>query len=132
MQQEQQLDKIFQLQDDLNSRFGKGQKEIMILPEAERIQIIRDYTENVIIEAGEVLKASGARWWKFDKDYSGMKHIQEEIIDCFHFLISAFLATGGTVEDFYKVYKEKNNYNHVRPDWQINNGESSKNNTGSI
>lgn len=119
------LEEIFQLQDKLNARFGWSQEDITSLHQIEQLQKMRNFLEALTIEAGEALKAAGGRWWKIDKDFQGLSHFQEECIDVLHFLISAFLASGGTADDLYRIYVAKNSHNHVREDWSINNEPSS-------
>jgi dimeric dUTPase (all-alpha-NTP-PPase superfamily) len=125
---QQQLEVIFKLQDTLNGRFGWSQKELLALPEEERLQRIRNFLEVLSVEVGEAMKASKARWWKQEKDWQGFKHLQEEIIDAFHFLASAFIATGGSSEDFFRIYTEKNSFNHQRKDWAINDNSQTPTN----
>lgn len=124
------LGEIFQLQDKLNARFGWSQQELLALPEDERLQRVRNFLEVLLVETGEALKASRARWWKKEKDWQGYEHLKEEIIDCFHFLASAFLAAGGTAEEFYEKYVAKNQFNHERKDWAINEQPTPKTNQG--
>lgn len=116
----QKLEELFSLQDKLNARFGWSQENLLQLSEEERLQRVRNYLEVLMVESGEALKAAKARWWKQEKDFQGWDHLKEEIIDCFHFLASAYLAAGGTAEDFYGIYLRKNQFNHERKDWAIN------------
>jgi hypothetical protein len=125
------LEQLFELQDKLNARFGWSQRDLLQLSEQERLQRVRNYLEVLMIESGEVLKAAKSRWWKQDKDWQGWDHLKEEIIDCFHFLASAYLAAGGNAEDFYGIYLRKNQFNHERKDWAINEQKVAEVNSGS-
>ena len=114
------LEEIFALQNKLNSRFGWSQENLLQLSEDERLERVRKYLEVLMVESGEALLAAKARWWKQEKDWKGWDHLKEEIVDCFHFLASAYLAAGGTAEDFHGTYVRKNQFNHERTDWAIN------------
>jgi hypothetical protein len=73
-----------------------------------------------IVEAGEALLAAKARWWKKEKDFKGVQHLKEEIVDTCFFAFSAFLSQGGTADEFYEIYTQKHKFNTERKDWQIN------------
>lgn len=58
------------------------------------------------------------KWWKDKtKDMPGLK---EEIMDCWHFLMSMSLAAGMTADEIFERYTEKNKQNLVRKDWTVN------------
>jgi dimeric dUTPase (all-alpha-NTP-PPase superfamily) len=58
------------------------------------------------------------KWWKDKtKDMDGLK---EEIIDCFHFLMSMALASGMNADEVFTRYVEKNKQNFERKDWDVN------------
>ena len=120
------LEEIFDLQDQLNDRFGWSKAALMQLPEEERLGRVRQFLTVLHIETGEAALAAKARWWKQEKDWKGWDHLREELMDCTHFLISAYIATGGTAEDFHQAYVKKNQFNHTRKDWAINEQADSK------
>jgi dimeric dUTPase (all-alpha-NTP-PPase superfamily) len=71
-------------------------------------------------EICEVREATtqNVKWWKDKtKDLDGVK---EEIIDCFHFLMSMALASGMNADEVYTRYLEKNKANFTRQDWDVN------------
>lgn len=51
--------------------------------------------------------------WKQNQSFNEDKY-KEEIIDLWHFVMNLWLAIDGTPEEFYKLYLEKNEENHVR------------------
>jgi dUTPase. len=51
------------------------------------------------------------KWWKQNVVWDD---VQEELIDCLHFLVSAMLNAGMTSEDVVKEYEKKNAENHAR------------------
>lgn len=84
----------------------------------------REWTDNYMsalqAEVSETREALTTRvkWWKNKtKDDNGVK---EEIIDCWHFLLSASLAMGMDAKDIYARYCEKNKQNFTREDWDVN------------
>lgn len=84
----------------------------------------REWTDNYMsalqAEVGETREALTTRvkWWKDKtKDDNGVK---EEIIDCWHFLLSASLAMGMDAKEIYDRYCEKNKQNFTREDWGVN------------
>ncbi|GAF69461.1 unnamed protein product [marine sediment metagenome] len=109
------------LQDELNGKFSLSSREISEMELDERLIWIRKYMEAAVIEVGEVIMAAKGRWWKIDKDYKGMENVREEIIDLLHFVLAAGLASGMTAEDIFERYCDKNQRNHTRKDWAINN-----------
>jgi len=40
--------------------------------------------------------------------------MKEEIIDLFHFVMNLFIVSGGNAEEFYEIYKKKNQKNLER------------------
>lgn len=114
------LEEMLGLQDRLNAKFGMTQEAIMKLPLDDRLQVVRNYLEALVIEVGEAIKSSKGRWWKKDKDWKGDDDLKEELVDCFHFLFSAWLVAGGSAGELHRMYCEKNNTNHIRKDWKVN------------
>lgn len=117
------LDNIFKLQDILNSKFKLSVTDMDNMSEEERVSWVRNYTTVAIMEAGEVLKACGERWWKKDKDWKGMQDVQEEIIDLLHFVLCSAMAAGMNSETLHERYILKNKRNHTREDWAVNSDQ---------
>ena len=53
--------------------------------------------------------------WKV-QNLASEKKYKQEIIDLWHFTMNLWLIVGGTPEEFYKMYCEKNKINHDRQD----------------
>lgn len=84
---------------------------------------VNRFSDATIAEAVETKEAATQipKWWKNKtKPLLGIDGVQGEIVDQFHFVMSQFLATGGTAKDLFNLYIEKNKQNFVREDWDIN------------
>ena len=114
------LEEIFNLQDSLNSKFDLSQEQFLLLSEEDRLEWVNKFMVVMIGEAFEVQKACKARWWKQEKDFKGVDHIKEELVDCLHLLVSGMLAIGMSPQEVYIKYRDKNLHNSVRTDRKIN------------
>lgn len=75
---------------------------------------LRNYLQAMRLEVDEVLAEIPFKWWS--KSKLDIPHIQEEIVDCFHFLISATITAGMGPEDLVRAYTEKHAKNITRQD----------------
>lgn len=92
--------------------------------EEEKMRSVSRYLDVLFVEVAEAKLAAGCRWWRVSKDTSGgMDHLTEELIDCLHFLLSSFIVLGIGPRDIRNRYIEKNQKNHVRPDWERENNK---------
>lgn len=64
-------------------------------------------------EALGLLPEFGAKWWKKNINWELVK---EELMDCLHFLLSAFLNARMTPEEVFKRYTDKWKTNFERQD----------------
>jgi len=106
------FEEIFQLQDKLNKRIGV---DTASMSEDERIQWLLNYTRALQQETAELIDSVPWKWWaryqKFDE-----QNARVEVVDLFHFLISAAQVLGMSAEDVYQAYIKKNAVNHTRQD----------------
>lgn len=114
------LEEIMETQDSLNSKFGLSSKVCTQMPTNEQLLVVSKYLTVLSIEVSEAQLAAKARWWKADKDFKGIDHLKEELIDCLHLLLSPMLALGMDADEVYKKYMDKNKFNQSRKDWEIN------------
>lgn len=95
-----------------------------LIPEDDhRRHWIDRFASALIAEVVETREAAHPyqKWWRNKtKDMDGVK---EEIVDCFHFLMSMALASGMDASELHRRYLEKNKNNLVRQDWDINKNE---------
>jgi dimeric dUTPase (all-alpha-NTP-PPase superfamily) len=113
------LEEIFQLQKKLNQRIGVNLDD---LDEGQQTQWILNYTRAMQQELAELVDSVPWKWWakyqKFDA-----QNVKVEIIDLFHFLISAAQVMGLSADDVYQSYLKKNKVNMERQE----SGYTSKN-----
>jgi len=106
------LEEIFHMQDALNRRIGVN------LPpptDEEKAKWILNYTRAMQQETAELIDSVPWKWWakyqKFDE-----QNARVEVVDLFHFLISAAQVLGMTAEDVFLAYTRKNEVNFKRQD----------------
>ncbi len=106
------LEEIFQMQEKLNERIGVSVKA---LPEEEQVRWLLNYTRAIQQETAELIDSVPWKWWaryqEFDK-----QNARVEIVDLFHFLVSAAQVLGMSADDVYQAYLKKNQVNHSRQD----------------
>lgn len=104
------FDEIFGLQEKLNERIGVSLKD---LPEEEQIRWVLNYTRAMQQEIAELIDSVPWKWWaryqEFDK-----QNARVEVVDLFHFLVSAAQVLGMSADDVYQAYLKKNQVNHSR------------------
>lgn len=107
---EDKLEKIFELQEELNSRIGVHTKG---LSEEGKTQWLLNYTRAMQQEMAELIDSVPWKWWakyqKFDE-----QNARVEIVDLFHFLVSMAQVLGMSADDIYQAYLKKNEINHQR------------------
>jgi dimeric dUTPase (all-alpha-NTP-PPase superfamily) len=117
------LDHLFSMQRDLNDRIfdkhglGVTSRDFAradLDPEVRKKWIL-NYLRALVHEAVEAEDACAWKWWTKDKaiDEQGLK---VEIVDLWHFLISATIAAGMSPAEVLSVYEQKWKVNHARQD----------------
>ncbi len=103
---------IFEMQQTLNRRIGVNTEG---MTEEEQTKWVLNYTRAMQQEMAELVDSLPWKWWakyqKFDA-----QNARVEIIDLFHFLISAAQVMGMSADDVYQAYLKKNEVNHKRQD----------------
>jgi dimeric dUTPase (all-alpha-NTP-PPase superfamily) len=118
------LEEIFHMQEALNQRIGVDTRG---MSEADKAKWVLNYTRAMQQEIAELIDSVPWKWWakyqKFDE-----QNARVEIIDLFHFLISAAQVMGMSAEDVYQAYLKKNQINHQRQDsgYTVKNSEDSR------
>ncbi len=106
------LSHIWELQDALNRRIGL---DTSTLDEQQKIHWLLNYCRAMSQEIAELTDSVPWKWWakyqKFDQ-----QNAKVEIVDLFHFLISAAQVMGMSADDLYAAYVKKNQVNHARQD----------------
>jgi len=106
------LDKMFDLQAELNRRIGVD--TTMLAPE-QKVEWVLNYCRAMQQEIAELTDSVPWKWWakyqKFD-----MQNARVEVIDLFHFLISLAQTLDMSAADVFELYCAKHKVNHARQD----------------
>lgn len=106
------LQEIFDMQEALNKRIGVDTRN---MDESQQVQWVLNYVRAMQQEMAELTDSVPWKWWakyqEFDK-----QNARVEVIDLFHFLISAAQVLGMSADDVYQAYLKKNAVNHQRQD----------------
>lgn len=106
------LTHMWEMQTALNQRIGVDTTE---LTDEERVTWILNYCRAMTQELAELTDSVPWKWWAKYQEFDKQNAIVE-IVDIWHFLMSAAQVMGLTAEDFYEVYLQKNKVNHKRQD----------------
>jgi dimeric dUTPase (all-alpha-NTP-PPase superfamily) len=110
MNKPDQLAEMFRLQKLLNERIGVNTSN---MSDEDKIKWLLNYSRAMTQEIAELVDSVPWKWWakyqKFDQ-----QNAKVEIVDLFHFLISAAQVLGMTAEDVFEAYCKKNEVNFQR------------------
>lgn len=106
------LEEMFERQAAFNKRIGLDYAK---LDDAGRQQWLLNYCRAMTQELAELTDCVPWKWWakyqKFD-----LQNARVEVVDLFHFLISAAEVLGLTARDVHNLYMQKNKVNFQRQD----------------
>jgi len=112
MEKPDQLREMFRMQQALNERIGVVTAG---MSEADKAKWLLNYGRAMTQEIAELTDSVPWKWWakyqKFDE-----QNARVEVVDIFHFLISAAQVLGMTADDVYQAYLKKNAVNFQRQD----------------
>ncbi len=105
-----QLRELFRMQKALNERIGVKTDG---MTEQEKIHWLLNYGRAMTQEIAELTDSVPWKWWakyqKFDE-----QNARVEVVDLFHFLISAAQVLGMSADDVFQAYLKKNEVNFQR------------------
>jgi len=104
------LEDIFRMQQSLNERIGV-KTEGMQPP--QQVEWILNYTRAMQQELAELTDSVPWKWWAKYQQFD-VQNARVEVVDLFHFLVSAAQVLGMTAEDVYQAYLKKNAVNFKR------------------
>jgi len=104
------LEEIFQLQKKLNERIGVNLDN---LDETQKTEWLLKYVRAMQQEMAELVDSVPWKWWAKYQEFDE-QNAKVEIIDLFHFLISAAQVFGLSADDVYNSYVKKNKVNFER------------------
>jgi len=103
---------IWEMQAALNERIGVDTSN---MSEEEQTKWILNYSRAMTQELAELTDSVPWKWWAKYQEFD-RQNAMVEIVDLFHFLVSAAQVMGMTADDVYQVYLQKNKVNHERQD----------------
>ena len=104
------LEEIFAMQAELNKRIGVDTSN---MDEADKIKWTLNYSRALQQENAELVDSAPWKWWaKYQKFEE--QNARVEVVDIFHFLISAAQVLGMSADDVYQAYLKKNAVNFKR------------------
>jgi dimeric dUTPase (all-alpha-NTP-PPase superfamily) len=110
MDKPDKLDELFRLQKELNGRIGVHTDR---MTEQERQQWLLNYCRAMGQEVAELTDCVPWKWWakyqKFDR-----QNARVEVIDLFHFVISAAQALELSADEVFDAYQKKHRVNLQR------------------
>jgi len=104
------LREMWRMQKLLNQRIGVPTEN---LTEEQQIQWLLNYCRAMSQEIAELTDSVPWKWWARYQTFD-RQNAKVEIIDLFHFLISAAQVLGMSAEDVFHAYMEKNRINFQR------------------
>lgn len=110
METPDQLRELFRMQRALNQRIGVNTDA---MTEEEKTRWLLNYCRAMQQELAELTDSVPWKWWakyqKFDE-----QNARVEVVDLFHFLISAAQVLGMSADDVHAAYLKKNAVNFSR------------------
>ncbi len=112
---EDKLDRIFSLQQELDQKILTNEVEL------KASTCYTDWADKhvnrlctaIIHEAVELQRLTNWKWWKKSTPFNE-DEARKELIDIYHFVVSASLVLGMTPADILEEYEKKNLINHQR------------------
>ena len=112
MGQLDQLREMFKMQKALNARIGVNTDS---MSDEEKVKWVLNYCRAMSQEIAELTDSVPWKWWaKYQKFEE--QNARVEVVDLFHFLISAAQVLGMSADDVYNAYLKKNAVNFQRQD----------------
>ena len=106
------LQEMFERQQQLNRRIGV---DTAGMSEAEQTTWLLNYCRAMTQELAELTDSVPWKWWARYQEFDA-QNARVEIVDLFHFLISAAQVMGMTADDVYALYCKKHRVNVDRQD----------------
>ena len=110
MEKPDQLREMFRMQKCLNERIGVVTDQ---MTQAEQAQWVLNYCRAMTQEIAELTDSVPWKWWAKYQQFD-TQNARVEVVDLFHFLISAAQVLGMTADDVYQAYLKKNAVNFQR------------------
>src|SRR4051812_48746281 len=112
MEKPDQLRELFRMQHALNQRIGVNTDS---MTDEEKTKWILNYCRAMSQELAELTDSVPWKWWAKYQNFD-QQNARVEVVDLFHFLISAAQVLGMSADDVYSSYLKKNEVNFKRQD----------------
>jgi dimeric dUTPase (all-alpha-NTP-PPase superfamily) len=110
MNKSDKLDELFRLQKQLNQRIGVDTDR---MTDAERQQWLLHYCRAMSQEVAELTDSVPWKWWAKYQTFD-RQNARVEVVDLFHFLISAAQVLGLNANEIFEAYTKKHQVNLAR------------------
>jgi dimeric dUTPase (all-alpha-NTP-PPase superfamily) len=110
MDKPDQLQELFRMQRALNQRIGVNTDN---MTQEEKTKWLLNYCRAMSQELAELTDSVPWKWWAKYQNFDE-QNARVEVVDLFHFLISAAQVLGMTADDVYNAYMKKNEVNFKR------------------
>ncbi len=110
MEKPDQLRELFRMQKALNERIGVKTDG---LDKEQQIQWLLNYCRAMSQEVAELTDSVPWKWWAKYQTFD-QQNARVEVVDLFHFLISAAQVLGMSADDVFDAYVKKNAVNFQR------------------
>lgn len=110
MQEPDRLKELFRMQKALNERIGVRTDS---MTDDEKVKWLLNYCRAMTQEIAELTDSVPWKWWAKYQSFD-QQNARVEVVDLFHFLISAAQVLGMTSDDVFEAYMKKNAVNFQR------------------
>ena len=110
METPDQLRELFRMQKALNERIGV---KTDAMSQEEKTKWLLNYCRAMTQELAELTDSVPWKWWAKYQNFDE-QNARVEVVDLFHFLISAAQVLGMSADDVFQAYLKKNAVNFQR------------------
>jgi dimeric dUTPase (all-alpha-NTP-PPase superfamily) len=107
MNKPDKFDELFRLQKQLNQRIGVDPDR---MTDADRQQWLLNYCRAMSQEVAELTDSVPWKWWAKYQTFD-QQNARVEVVDLFHFLISAAQVLGLNADEIFEAYTKKHQVN---------------------
>jgi len=112
MDKNDKLEELFRLQKQLNERIGVHADR---MTETERQHWLLNYCRAISQEVAELTDCVPWKWWAKYQTFD-RQNARVEVVDLFHFVISAAQVLGLSADELFEAYTNKHRVNLQRQD----------------
>ena len=110
METPDQFRELFRMQKALNERIGVRTDA---MSQEDKVKWLLNYCRAMTQEIAELTDSVPWKWWAKYQNFDE-QNARVEVVDLFHFLISAAQVLGMTADDVFNAYAKKNQVNFQR------------------